>query len=304
MTHNRCVAADIPELAQVPTPFRSGTWLPLTQGLTNRCYRLVRGSQSFFVRWSLPDAALPGIHRAAEQVLLQAVAAQGFYPPIHYQSPDGLLLITDWCPEPCWTMHTFCSETGLQQLGALVARVHRLTCPDIPVLNLPDYLTELYRQLGAASVQHSGQTDMVSAPILVEPEVLTEALWLLTERLRALVPVPVVLCHNDIHPGNLLGEQPWLIDWEYAHYSDPAFELAGICLTGELHGMQQELLYHSYILAGGQTDMIRIRAYLPVVAMICYLWAEILYRTYPDEAHQQQRKRYREELTRYGLCRT
>lgn len=298
MTLNHCAAADKPALDQIPECFRSGVWLPLTQGLTNRCYQLVQGSQSFFVRWSLPDAALPGIHRAAEQVLLQTVAAQGLYPPIHYQSPDGLLLITGWCPDPCWTMQAFCSEPGLLQLGRLVARVHRLVCPAIPTLDLSGYLSELSQRLWAEPVLDAGEQ------MLVEPEQLSAALRLLTDRLGALEPVPTVLCHNDIHPGNLLGKQPWLIDWEYAHYSDPAFELAGMCQTGELHGLQQELLYHSYIQAGGQTDMTRIRAYLPVVAMICYLWAEILYRTYPDGAHQQQRKRYREELTRYDLCRT
>lgn len=268
--------------------------MPLTQGLTNRCYRLVQEHQSFFVRWSLPDALLPGIHREAERVLLQSVAGLGLYPSIHYQSSDNLLLITDWCPQPCWTMRTFRSVSGLQQLGTLVAHVHQLSCPDIPTLDLSVYLAELSRRLCASSIHAT----------LVEPQQIAVGLSHLNDILSAWPPVPLVLCHNDIHPGNLLGEQPWLIDWEYAHYSDPAFELAGICLTGELDGMQQELLYHSYIQAGGQTDMMRIRVYLPMVAMICYLWAEILYRTYPDGAHQQQRKRYREELTRYGLCRT
>jgi thiamine kinase len=294
VTHNHCAAADIPELTQVPAQFRTGTWVPLTQGLTNRCYRLVQERQSFFVRWSLPDALLPGIHRSAERVLLQTVARVGLYPSIRYQSPDSLLLITDWCPQPCWTMRTFRSVSGLQQLGKLVAHVHQLSCPDIPTLDLPAYLAELSRRLCAASTHAT----------LVEPQQLADGLSQLNDILSALVPVPLVLCHNDIHPGNLLGEQPWLIDWEYAHYSDPAFELAGICLTGELDGMQQELLCHSYLLAGGHAEIERIRRYLPVVAMICYLWAETLYRTYPDGIHQQQRKRYRAELTRYDLCRT
>ena len=45
---------------------------------------------------------------------------------------------------------------------------------------------------------------------------------------RRIAPFRVVLCHNDMMPGNWIdqGERLWLIDWEYSGAGHPLFDLA------------------------------------------------------------------------------
>jgi thiamine kinase-like enzyme len=51
------------------------------------------------------------------------------------------------------------------------------------------------------------------------------------ERLEAAVgPVEIVFGHNDLLPANLIddGDRLWLVDWEYAGFNSPLFDLGGL----------------------------------------------------------------------------
>jgi thiamine kinase-like enzyme len=46
----------------------------------------------------------------------------------------------------------------------------------------------------------------------------------------AQIPMPIVFGHHDLLPANLIddGEKLWLIDWEYAAFGTPLFDLANL----------------------------------------------------------------------------
>ncbi len=79
-------------------------------------------------------------------------------------------------------------------------------------------------------------------------------------------PVELVFGHNDMLAGNILddGERLWLIDWDYAGFNSPLFDLGGLASNSQLSELQElEMLeiYH-----GTLPDAGLIRRYL---AMKC-----------------------------------
>jgi len=68
----------------------------------------------------------------------------------------------------------------------------------------------------------------------------------IAEELEAAVgPVEVVFGHNDLLPANFIddGERIWLIDWDYAGWNSPLFDLANLASNAEFdHAAEEHLL--------------------------------------------------------------
>lgn len=81
-------------------------------------------------------------------------------------------------------------------------------------------------------------------------------------------------CHNDISPGNLLiGQQLYLVDWEYAAISDPLFELAGISHNFQLTREQEQLLFDEYQVRSGQAfELQKFQVMKRLYRIITELW--------------------------------
>ena len=65
------------------------------------------------------------------------------------------------------------------------------------------------------------------------------------ERLGAAVgPIDIVFGHNDLLAANFIddGERLWLVDWEYAGFNSPLFDLGGLASNSELSPEQAERL--------------------------------------------------------------
>jgi thiamine kinase-like enzyme len=82
------------------------------------------------------------------------------------------------------------------------------------------------------------------------------ALGLLADRARqlelAVGPVTIVFGHNDLLAANLIddGERLWLIDWDYAGFNSPLFDLANLASNNEFTPEQEMQLLHNYFGAG------------------------------------------------------
>jgi len=60
--------------------------------------------------------------------------------------------------------------------------------------------------------------------------------------------VDIVYGHNDLLPSNLLddGKRLWLIDWDYAGFNSPLFDLANLCSNNELDAASETWLIEAY----------------------------------------------------------
>ena len=61
-------------------------------------------------------------------------------------------------------------------------------------------------------------------------------------------PYEIVFCHNDLLPGNFLddGSQLWIIDWEYAGFNSPLFDLGGLSSNNEFSFDEEIFLLENY----------------------------------------------------------
>ena len=65
---------------------------------------------------------------------------------------------------------------------------------------------------------------------------------------KAVGPIDVVFGHNDLLPANLLddGDRLWLIDWDYAGFNSPLFDLGGLASNNGLSEAQERWLLETY----------------------------------------------------------
>ena len=70
----------------------------------------------------------------------------------------------------------------------------------------------------------------------------------------------MVFCHNDLLAANFIddGSRLWLVDWDYAGFNSPLFDLGGLASNSEMPSRMRETLLEAYF---GQpvTDQLRYR---------------------------------------------
>jgi thiamine kinase-like enzyme len=99
-------------------------------------------------------------------------------------------------------------------------------------------------------------------------------------RLEELAEIPTahgVLCHSDLHRLNLAaGERLVLLDWEYAHVSDPYWDLAAWIANND-----GTAAFAADVLAGylerpaGEHESERLRLLTWLYDYVCLLWSEL-----------------------------
>ncbi|MGL4205987.1 MAG: phosphotransferase [Aeromonadaceae bacterium] len=240
----------------LPAPYQAGVLIPLSEGLTNQAYCLTLPDDICFLRVGSPYSLRLGIDRHKELQLLRLAVERGFSPAIRFADAEQGVLLCDWVAGGPHSLTQWQSPSGLARLGNLVAAIHGMK---VPPFNL-DLVAHLRFYL--ARICHR------------DPR-LTRLFSKAEQQLRALPPVRQVFCHNDLHPGNLLGERPWVVDWEYAAVGDPGFELAGIVRNFSLDKAHTTTLLQHYQAAGGECSEARVEAMLPIVDLTVALWANV-----------------------------
>ncbi|GHA19317.1 hypothetical protein UN63_07245 [Oceanisphaera arctica] len=243
-------------LASLP-PQWQGQLTPLAGGYTNLCWRLDTARGPYWLRLGCENPSLLGIDRTLELRAHTAAAKAGLAPVIRYARPEQGLLILDWLDEPDWRGR----EPDLPLLMRRVARLHKIPI-DLPPLDLAAQARHYLRQLTPLAPELAVFVPRFASPVL-NP---------------AFTPV---FCHHDLNAANLLGERPWLLDWEYAARGDAAFELAVIADSFELDPEQERALLAAYGAAGGPLDWRRFQARRLWVQWLTALWAALQYRRNP-----------------------
>ena len=61
-------------------------------------------------------------------------------------------------------------------------------------------------------------------------------------------PFEIVFCHNDLLSGNFLddGKRIWIIDWEYAGFNSPLFDLGGLASNNDFELKDEIFLLENY----------------------------------------------------------
>ena len=234
---------------------------PMT-GVINRSYYVEDAGQGYVVRFGR-DYPQHHVIRSREVMVANAAYAAGFSTEIVYSGPG--VTVGRYIQGRTLTAETVQAniERIVPRLRAFHAEMPRHVSGGAfmfwPFHTIRDYA----RLLKADRLDRNGEADR----------------WLaLANEMEAVqVPLPFVLSHNDLVFTNILDDgQIWFIDFEYAGFSIPLFDLTGLAGHAGFDDEQHVRLLTAYF--GKEPDASLQRAYdglLCIALLREVLWATV-----------------------------
>jgi thiamine kinase-like enzyme len=230
---------------------------PLAGGITNQNFKVDDVGRLCVVRVG-DDILVHGVVRANELAASRAASLAGLSPGVVHAEPG--ILVLDFIEGRTFTPEDVRNPANLERLVDMVRRCHR----DIPqYLRGPAAMFWVFHVVRdyAHTLRESGSRH---APLL--PDLLARA-----ARLEAVVgPVDVVFGHNDLLAANFIddGRRLWLVDWEYAGFNSPLFDLGGLASNSEFAGEQAEQALELYFGKPVDDDLRRRAAAMTAASLL------------------------------------
>jgi thiamine kinase-like enzyme len=206
---------------------------PLSGGITNRNYLVNDAVRRAVVRLGA-DIPVHGVLRFNELAASRAAAAAGISPAVIASAPG--ILVLEFVEGRTLGAADLRADRG--RVVALVKRAHR----DIPRhLEGPILAFDAFRALrgyARALTETHGRTQGEIAPLMRAAEALEAAAG----------TAPPVFGHNDLLAANVIddGTRLWLIDWDYAGFATPLFDLGGLSANNGFDEAMDEAMLAAY----------------------------------------------------------
>ena len=208
---------------------------PLTGGITNKNY-LVRDRRERFVVRIGDDIPVHQVMRFNELAASRAAATVGLSPQVVHSEPGALvfrfiegktLAAEDVRPRPM-----------LARILPVIRRCHREMPQHLRGPALIFWVFHILRDY-AASLREGKSRWIPELPRLLRAAAALEA---------AIGAIDVVYGHNDLLPANFIddGTRLWLIDWDYAGFNSPLFDLGNLCSNNEVAPEDEDWLLEAY----------------------------------------------------------
>lgn len=207
----------------------------LRGGITNINFVVEDAGRKFVVRIG-GDIEAHGIIRKNELAASRAGHAAGVAPRVAYAEPGVLVL--DFIEGRTLTPDDVRDSRHLPRIVDLIRRTHR----EIPKhLRGPGVLFWVFHVLRdyAHTLAEAASPHLAQVRRLMAHAELLEG---------AVGPIDLVFGHNDLLAANIIddGKQLWLVDWEYAGFNSPLFDLGGLASNSQLPERMREQLLESY----------------------------------------------------------
>jgi thiamine kinase-like enzyme len=206
---------------------------PLSGGMTNHNFVVEDRGRKLMVRIGA-DNPVHGILRWHERAASEAAARAGVSPQVLYAEPGALVM--DFIEGRTFDEPDI--RGNIARIAPLLRRAHRdvghamqgATLAFWPFQVNRDYLGRLARE----NSQHAHKLPRL-AKLNADLEI-------------ALGPVNLVFGHNDLLPANIIddGQRLWLIDWDYAGFNTPFFDLGGLASNASFSAAQTDALLEAY----------------------------------------------------------
>jgi thiamine kinase-like enzyme len=237
----------------------------LAKGLISETYRVVRDGVTYALKAAAAHRADFGLDLAWEAQVLERAAGSKLAPPLVYCDPKRAV-VSRWVVGRSWSPQEVLRAANIAKIAALLRRVHALSVPLPPRVMSPMSWIQVY---GMALSRHT--RDAFDGPLRTAAE----------SRLLQLAELPAptgVVCHSDLHAMNVIqvDETPILLDWEYAHVSDPLWDLAGWAANNDFAPeIQRQLLMNYLGTAPTPLQWQRLRLLMWLYDYVCLRWSEL-----------------------------
>jgi thiamine kinase-like enzyme len=209
--------------------------VPLSGGITNRNYRVEDRGRTVVVRVG-EDILVHGIVRTNELAASRAAHAAGLSPAVIHSEPG--ILILEFIEGKTFKPEDVRDPRNLDRLVDLVRRCHHEVPKHLrgpaPIFWVFHVVRDYAHTLREGNSRHSH----LLMRLLDRAAVLETAVG----------PVDIVFGHNDLLAANILddGRRLWLLDWDYAGFNSPLFDLGGLASNSEMPPDLSEALLASY----------------------------------------------------------
>ena len=209
--------------------------VPLAGGITNHNFLVTDRGSRYVVRVG-SDIPVHGVVRANELAASRAAHAAGISPGVRHAEPG--FMVIDFIEGRTLKPEDVRNPENLPRLVELVRRCHR---------DVPQYLRGPAAMFWVFHVLRDyGHTlrEGASPHVPLLPRLLRD-----TEQLeKAVGPIEIVFGHNDLLAANVMddGQRLWLLDYDYAGYNSPLFDLGGLASNSELDPKQAQSVLEQY----------------------------------------------------------
>lgn len=206
---------------------------PLPGGLSNAIFRVDDDSGVYLARVGR-DFPFHHVFRDREAAASQWAHQAGLAPKVRYHG-DGAL-VTDFIDGE--TLDAGGVRARLTQIVTLLKRCHsgmRDLARGPAAFFWPFHVARDY----AETLRNCGHAIWRELPRLER---------IAAELETAQQPMPTVFGHHDLLPANLIddGRRLWLIDWEYAAFGSPLFDLANLADNADFDDDDERRLFELY----------------------------------------------------------
>lgn len=207
---------------------------PLGGGLSNRNYHARDDEGEWVVRLA-GEVPEHGIVRANDIAASRAAAAAGIAPELRYAEAD--VLVIRFIGGRALVEDDIKDAAMRRRVVHLLHRTHHEVGRH---LRGPAIMFWVFHALRDYAAQLEGTPDGAD---------LERLMAVAAELEQTVGPVELVFGHNDLLPANIVddGNRLWLIDWEFAGYGSPLFDLGNLASNAHLdEGAWHDLLetYH------------------------------------------------------------
>ena len=208
---------------------------PLGGGITNTNFVVEDRIERFVVRIG-DDIPVHGVMRFNELAAARAAHAAGLSPEVVHAEPGAFVM--RFVEGRTLAPEDVRRPENLARIVELVRRCHRELPRHYRGPALVFWVFHVLRDY--AHTLEAGASRVVSE---------LPRLMAVAERLEAAVgPVEIVFGHNDLLAANFVddGDRLWLIDWDYAGFNSPLFDLANLASNNQLTPDQEAALLQAY----------------------------------------------------------
>jgi len=219
---------------------------PLGGGITNTNFTVEDAGERFVVRIG-DDIPEHQISRERELACARAAHAAGIGPEIVHHEPGALVM--RYVDGRTYQPEDVRDAANLERLLPVIGKCHR----EIPEhFRGPAPMFWVFQVLRdyAITLREGGSRMLPELPRLMARAAKLES---------AVGSVDIVFGHNDLLAANFIddGERIWLVDWEYAGFNSPLFDLGGLASNNEIGSDQEERLLERYFQRPPDDDLRR-----------------------------------------------
>ena len=208
---------------------------PVLGGITNQNYIVRDGTAKFFVRIGA-DIPEHGVMRFNELAASRAAHAAGISPKVIHAETG--IMVLEYIESKALSPEEIRSPKFLPEIISLMQSCHQKIPKLLRGAPLVFWVFQVLRDY-SHTLNEASSHWCDSLPALMSKA---------TELEKDVGKIELVFGHNDLLSGNFIndGKRLWLIDWDYAGFNSPLFDLGGLASNNHFSTKQENNLLKNY----------------------------------------------------------